>query len=144
MPPGSGELEEYPKASANADPWQVQPGVERDLEPGFGYLRQFFLLDFPLAKPPEEPQGVKQEERTVLEVPLCFCAQSGLGCSPAWAFWHEIVMLCSLVSFLPAFDMLNMVIMVFCFGRLTVFLRNKIFQTSVLMSVEDKADTQDL
>lgn len=60
--------------------------VEGDPGLGFGYLRQFFLLDLPLAKPPKEPQEVKQEERTILEVLLCLCAQGGLGCSPAWAF----------------------------------------------------------
>lgn len=118
--------------------------LEGDHELGFGYIRHFFLLKLPLAKPPEKPQGVKQEERMILEVPLCLCAQGGLGCSPAWAFGHEILVLCSLVSFLPVFDMLNMVIMVFCFGRLTVFLRNRIFQITVLKSVEDKADIQDL
>lgn len=63
--------------------------LEGDLGLGFGYLRQFFLLDLPLAKPPEEPREVKQEERTVLEVLLCLCAQGGLGCSPAWAFCME-------------------------------------------------------
>lgn len=42
-------------------------------------------------------------------------------------FLHEILVLCSLVSFLPAFDRLNITIVVFCFGRLTVFLRNRIF-----------------
>lgn len=57
--------------------------LEGDLGLGFGYLRQFFLLDLPLAKPPKEPREVKQEERTVLEVLLCLCAQGGLGCSPA-------------------------------------------------------------
>lgn len=40
--------------------------------------------------------------------------------------------------------MLNIVIVLFCFGRLTVFLRNGNFQISVLKAVEDKADAQDL
>lgn len=60
------------------------------------------------------------------------------------SFLHEILVLCSLVSFFPAFDMLTIMTMVFCFGRLTVFLGNGIFQILVLKSVEDMTDAQDL
>lgn len=64
-------------------------------------------------------------------------------------FLHGILVLCSLVSFLPAFDTLNIhdrgvVLWKINFGRLTVFLRSRIFQISVLKPVQDMADAQGL